>query len=104
MGRFWLDLRYGVRMLRSNPGFTAVAVLTIALGIGANTAIFSVVNALLLRPLPVKDSAQLLALTEQHELNSAVSYFSYPDLVDYREQAEVFSDVLGYDLTLSGVS
>src|SRR6202162_1975766 len=104
MGRLWQDLRYGVRMLGKNPGFTAVAVLTTALGVGANTAIFSVVNAMILRPLPVKDPGQLVVLTEQDQLTPAFSYFSYPDLVDYRQQATALSDILSYHLIFSGIS
>jgi len=91
----WQDLRYGLRMLRKSPGFTAVVILTLALGIGANAAIFSVVNALVLRPVPVYAPSEIVSLAhEQAGLSS--NGFSYPDFDDIRNQTtSVFRDLTG---------
>ena len=88
------DLRYGLRVLIKNPGFTAIAVLTLALGIGANTAIFSVVNAVLLRPLPYKDSDRLVMVWEVDQ-KKGVNHVqvSAPNYVDWRDQNEVFEQM-----------
>ena len=90
------DLRYGVRQLLKNPGFTAVAVLTLALGIGANTAIFSVINSILLRPLPFKDPDQLALVwqTNPNVLDTAPT--SYPNLTDWKEQNQSFQDLAAW--------
>jgi putative ABC transport system permease protein len=89
------DLVYTFRVLRRSPGFTATATLTLALGVGANSAIFSVVDAVLLRPLPVRDPDRLAVILEQRStgLNHNLSY---PDYVDYRDHNPVFSDVIAY--------
>ena len=103
---FWQDARYGARMLRKNPGFTLVAVLTLALGIGANTAIFSIVDAVLLRSLPYPDPNQLvLMFVVPLQQPDALSSFSYRDFTECRDQNRVFSEMAGnsfHDLTLTG--
>lgn len=92
------DLRYAMRQLRKSPGFTSVIVLTLALGIGANTAIFSIVNFILFRPLPIRDPQQVvnLAYGEKRMGDGASNGFSVPDFEDIRSQsANVFSGMTG---------
>src|SRR5678815_2213499 len=89
MQTFWQDLRYGARMIWKNPGFTLIAASTLALGIGANTAIFSVVSALLLRALPYAESEQLMLLSEKPHVGQRDSA-SYPNYADWRVRAQSF--------------
>jgi putative ABC transport system permease protein len=106
MGRLIQDLRYALRMLRKSPGFTAVGVLTLALGIGANTAIFSIVDAVLLRAFPYPNAGQLvLVFNVPLKQLDALSALSYRDFQECREQNRVFSEMAGnafHDLTLTG--
>jgi hypothetical protein len=92
------DVRYGVRMLAKRPGFTLVAVLSLALGLGANTAIFSLLNTLLLRPLPIQKPAQWVALNSAGANRGMFSTFSYLNYQDLRARNEVFSDLIAYRL------
>ena len=96
MGNLLQDLRYGARMLLKRPGLTAIAVATLALGIGANTAIFSLVNTALLRPLPVDRPEQLVSLNTAALTGEAFPTLSYPNYRDYRDRNEVLDGVLCY--------
>src|SRR5262249_24065704 len=107
MKTLWRDARYGLRMLMKNPGFTFTAVITLALGIGATSVIFSFVNGILLRPLPYRDSDRLVLLDETAPKRGIASMgVSYPNFLDWREQNLVFTGVAAYDggvdYTLSG--
>jgi putative ABC transport system permease protein len=88
----WQDLRFGARMLLKQPGFTLIAVLTLALGIGANTAVFSIVNATLLRPFPYKEPERLVIIQERY--NAGGFSPSYPNFADWRAQNTVFDSIV----------
>jgi len=90
------DLRYAVRMLAKSPSFTLVAVLALGFGIGANTAIFSIFNGMLWRPLPVKNPQQLVVVTQKKHGQEFPGALSYPDFLDYRELKSVFSDLAAF--------
>jgi putative ABC transport system permease protein len=101
------DLRYGARMLLKNPGFTLIAVMTLALGIGATTTIFSLVNGVLLRPLPYHDSERLVLINEISAQRGPMGGISFANLLDWREQNQVFTGIAawgggGYTLTGDG--
>lgn len=97
MNQLLLDLRYGTRVLVKNPGFTAVTLLTLALGIGANTAVFSVVNAVLLQSLPYRDPAQLVMVwTTMVSQGVPISGSAPPDYREWRAQNNVFSEIAAF--------
>ena len=107
MEALWSDIRYGVRVLLQRPGTTAVAILTLALGIGANTAIFSVVNGILLKPLPYESPDELVTVWQDHtRLDGPTTEWASPDnFFDWRDQNEVFDGMFalgGWGPTLSG--
>ena len=105
MADFWQDIRYAFRILRNSPGITAIVVLTLALGIGANSAIFSVVNSVLLRPLPYRDSASLVWITDKLPARTQPLVFD-ADYFAWRKRCISFADITAYspssEYTLTG--
>jgi predicted permease len=99
------DIRYGCRMLAKTPGLTAMVAVTLALGIGANALIFSFVNGLLLRPMPVPHAERIAVLAATQKGGSQfLSQFSYPEFVDFRKQSDSFAELIGYAASLVGLS
>src|SRR5271155_5769055 len=105
MATLWQDVRYAFRMLAKSPMVTAVVILTLALGIGANTAIFGIVNGILFRPLPVKSPEQIIVLAGQAQGDTlGIFQLSYSQLADIRKQTDAFSDVFGIQINFGGLS
>jgi predicted permease len=104
MLHLWQDVRYGIRMLLSKPAFTAAAVLVLALGIGANSAVFSLINAFLLKPLHVQNPEQLAGLYSRDTKHpDRYRAFSYPNYVDIRDSNQAFSSLAAMNLAMVGV-
>src|SRR5215472_1842794 len=102
MEKLLLDLRLALRRLRQNPGFSVVAILTLALGIGANTAIFSMINVIVLRPLPVANPSELVSVNETLGGN-AFPTLSYPNYRDVRDRNNVLAGLIAYRILPSAL-
>jgi predicted permease len=106
--RLWQDIHHAARMFTKNPGFTAVAVLSIAIGVGANCAMFSVADALLLRPLPVVQPSEIVTVGSVNSLTNSLGLsqlqMSYPDYLDLRERATSFSSAVASTIVRVGVA
>src|SRR6185295_5035856 len=103
MDALWQDLRFGLRMLVKNPGFTLVAVVTLSLGIGANTAIFSFVNSLFLRPLPVADPDRVVRLYGEDSEGRKFDTFSYPNYADLRDRSQTLQALAAHSKVAANV-
>jgi putative ABC transport system permease protein len=105
MGTLWKDVQYAARVLLKSPGFTAVAVIAVALGVGANTAIFSVVNAVLLKPLNYRDPGRLVLINHNYPKLDLKASVSSPGFAHYRDNAKSFADMAaatGWSVNLTG--
>jgi predicted permease len=104
MDSVWLDVRLGLRTLLKAPLFTVAVVLTLGLGIGANAAVFTIVNRLLLKPLPVRDAGGLYVLAVQHEGNEDPHNVSWLDYQDFKDKSGAFEELAAYDVNFVGLS
>ncbi len=104
IGDLWQDVRFGVRMLEKNPAFTSIAVLVLGLGIGANAAVFCLVNAFLLRPMPVTKPEELVSCYNRNTKDGGYRAFSYPEYRDIRGRNTVFSSLLAHDMAMVGLT
>ena len=104
IGGLWQDLRFGMRMLAKNRAFTAIAVLVLGLGIGANAAIFCLVNAFLLRPMAVDKPEELVSCYNRNTKDGGYRAFSYPEYRDIRGRNTVFAGLLAHDMAMVGVT
>jgi predicted permease len=104
MDSFWQDLRYAFRALGKSPGFAALAIVTLSLGIAVNTSTFSVINGFMLRPMPVPQPEQIAVLGLQQAGEHSLQKFSYPDYVDLRDQSTSFGDIIAYRITLGDLA
>src|SRR5262245_37085306 len=96
METLWQDIRFGFRILFKSPAFTIVAALSLALGIGANTAVFSIINASLLKPLPVEEPERLASVFTTDAKNPGNHATSHLNYIDYHDQNQIFSNLLAY--------
>jgi hypothetical protein len=104
MLNLWKDVQYALRTLTKNPGFAIIGIVTLALGMAVNTALFSVINGFLLRPLPVPHPEQITVLSLQQASLPGARRFSYPDFEDFRSQTDSFSDIFAFRVTLVAVA
>ncbi len=101
----WHDVLFATRLLRKSPLFTAAVILTLALGVGVNTAVFSVVNAIILRPLPVRDGDRLVVIATQNTSNRTLCGMSFSDIEDYRAATrDALEDIAGYTVGFLGLA
>src|SRR3954469_2576877 len=98
------DIRFGLRQLLTRPIFAALAIISMALGIGANTAIFSLIETVLLRPLPVREPSQLIAVDGTLPNGTDFTLQSYPNYKDYRDRSQSFSGLLAYRFVVANLS
>ena len=107
MANWFNDLHHAIRQMKKAPGFTLVVMITLALGIGANTTVFSIVDAVMLRPLPYFQPQRLIEVQSSHENTAESSNVSYPDFFDWRSQNRTLDHLVSYHdtgLTLTGVA